>query len=747
MRVLIESYAYEATESILSVVRDLGPIIGVQGKISVEYVGYYYNTTLHDCVFILPKVLLDQHDLAFGKYAPAQILHVDSPKNPLQTDERNFIYELSVWIYRAISVYKMHHPNTGIVLHERMSEMGKGHRRLSNTFLDILLPLLQFERDNQDFVFFVLRNVHQGYHKINWTRTISLRQPFLQMGSPIYFNPVNKRRQVDFDEELMVIFYSILRYMHDEYGFPFMGECHYELLNRQQFQSYLQGMGKARLLQIKYKYFSDKALDLWHLCFAFFDEARQIQINVNQKEYLLAKNFELIFEDIIDELIGSQKGELPKGLQDQPDGKQVDHLYRYRSLIEIAEEDNQVKLKKGEEKIYYIGDSKYYKQRTAIGKEALYKQFTYARNVVQWNLDLFLDEKRSEEQLSEQRKGTGIVRDEETEGYCILPNFFISAQQNDLEKHDDITLVDKEKKDFSSRQFFNRLFDRDTLLVCHYNVNFLYVVSLYAKDNESLKKTWRERVRILFRKETQDLLNRHFQFYVMTPLIHVDGIHVLREHFKQTIGKVLHAYPDGVDGQQFYALALEKPDMIDNENVRKVVAKENEQVKNLLQQYFEILPCLLGEDRRKELKTPPPDGLKAVQKDELALLITKEGSQYEQALMQIAKAPYVGVALKMDGATLQLVEGFTKARYLIVHNKGSKYRIYGFEGVGPKLVPGKEMQEMVVTKKGESLYLVYQVDPKLQFFVGDLSLHQVAKLSNSYHPNLIPLRDLLKGKD
>ena len=33
--------------------------------------------------------------------------------------------------------------------------------------------------------------------------------------------------------------------------------------------------------------------------------------------------------------------------------------------------------------IFYIGDSKYYKYRTPMGKEAVYKQFTYAKNVIQ----------------------------------------------------------------------------------------------------------------------------------------------------------------------------------------------------------------------------------------------------------------------------------------------------------------------------------------------------------------------------
>lgn len=43
MRILIEEHPYEATEEILRVVSELGPTISVSGKVSVGYVGYYYN--------------------------------------------------------------------------------------------------------------------------------------------------------------------------------------------------------------------------------------------------------------------------------------------------------------------------------------------------------------------------------------------------------------------------------------------------------------------------------------------------------------------------------------------------------------------------------------------------------------------------------------------------------------------------------------------------------------------------------
>lgn len=97
------------------------------------------------------------------------------------------------------------------------------------------------------------------------------------------------------------------------------------------FKTYLDGLGKTRLLQIKYKYFSDKALYLWQLCYDFFDNANRMNIQQERKEYLLVKSFNIVFEAIIDELLGEKN--IPAGLKEQADGKRIDHLYTYQNLI------------------------------------------------------------------------------------------------------------------------------------------------------------------------------------------------------------------------------------------------------------------------------------------------------------------------------------------------------------------------------------------------------------------------------
>ena len=84
------------------------------------------------------------------------------------------------------------------------------------------------------------------------------------------------------------------------------------------------------------------------------------------------------------------------------------------------------------------------------------------------------------------------------------------VEQKELSYKEDIEIADKKQTYFSNKQFENRLFDRDTLLISHYDVNFLYVVSLYARNNAIQKDNWKAKVREMFRAEIQRILSEKF---------------------------------------------------------------------------------------------------------------------------------------------------------------------------------------------------------------------------------------------
>lgn len=619
MRILIEEYKYKA-QDVKETIHGLDVLEDIEGHVSVNYVGYYFNShpNVYDCVFILPKVLLevkDGEELVFGQYRPEDIICVN--ENTLMTEvQKNFIYDFSVWIYRAIVVfYNDKRNDTSIVYHKKIAQVNKGRKQRNNTFLDILLSMLQFCEDNQQFFMYIIKNMHAGFNKINWTRTIARTNAMVQDNSAIYVNPINKKKQINFDEELLVIFFSILNYIHERYGFMVNINCNYELIKGRRFQSYLNGYGKIRLQQIKYKYFSDKALQLWHLCYAFFDKAKEVAINIGQKDYLLAKNFNIVFEAIIDELIG-ETSEVPAGLKKQEDGKMVDHIYTYHGLTTHKED----------KPIYYIGDSKYYKRNNPIGKESVAKQFTYARNVIQWNLNLFMNGDDKDEDWKKdwnQFREVPKLRDDETEGYNVIPNFFISAtMEKDLSYRDNVRPTEKNDKFFTSEQFFNRLFDRDTLLVCHYDVNFLFVVSLYALNNRSKKDAWKRKVRKMFREQIQEILQKNYQFYVMTSLSGEDGKRYIKTHFQDVLGKIYAPY----ENTDYFSLALEHKD-----------TENNEKLLQQLRKYFYVVECELGDNPQEKIKeamtgTPVQIKEKPEEKNILTGLVRRTDSGYSKFL-------------------------------------------------------------------------------------------------------------------
>ena len=570
MLLFIEGYPYELDAivkdglSIREILKDVVSIPVKEDNYAFGYVGYCYSKTAKDVIFFLPKVVLtgehnDENvaDTIFGA-TPQDIIDFNSDSIKLKFTEegckeyKEFLSTLSIWIYRTISVYKETHDDNILEPKEYQGE-SRGKKVKHNTLLDVIIALRDFNKNNQDYFTFIAKNIHSGFNKIQWQKTITSTNPIFLKGQPIYSDPVNRKKMVNFDEELLVIFFSILNYIREEHGFSFDINIHYQLISPEKIKrSYIdKNLGCRRLKQIKYKYFSDKALRIWDLCYAFFDREYKISINRQAEDFLLAKNFNLIFEAMIDTLIsGEDKQKLPKELTDQRDGKLVDHMFIGQGLIEQSNLPAEL--------TYYIGDSKYYKRSkddtTVLGDKSIYKQYTYAKNVIQWNMNLFLNENDDGEQPQ--------LRDSLTEGYNPIPNFFISAripnkkEGNKFLSFEDAQLEHQANGILFNRQFENRLFDRDTLLLCHYDVNFLYIVSLYGRANKSKQATWREYVRKEFRKKIQDTFNQLYTFRTIQPRDGMDCYRFLKENFSQLNGKLYRSKAN----KNYLVLALMKCD-------------------------------------------------------------------------------------------------------------------------------------------------------------------------------------------
>ena len=159
------------------------------------------------------------------------------------------------------------------------------------------------------------------------------------------------------------------------------------------------GISPREIKSNKSSYFREDLRQLWKLLDAFFKYNRST--DEDRKDLLVVGNFHIVFEAMIDDLISDT--DIPTKLKYQNDDKIVDHIYLDRSLLG------------GENNIYFIGDSKYYKDAHDITGAPLYKQFTYARNAIQYNVQqLYLEEVVGAEKLKE------LLGDAYTEGMEVV---------------------------------------------------------------------------------------------------------------------------------------------------------------------------------------------------------------------------------------------------------------------------------------------------------------------------------------
>ena len=80
-------------------------------------------------------------------------------------------------------------------------------------------------------------------------------------------------------------------------------------------------------------------------CNQSFDKSESIRSGKTRDEALLARSFNLVFEEMVDSLISNDAAEdkdIFSDLKDNKDGKQIDHIYKDRSMLDDGQ-------------IYYIG--------------------------------------------------------------------------------------------------------------------------------------------------------------------------------------------------------------------------------------------------------------------------------------------------------------------------------------------------------------------------------------------------------
>lgn len=679
MKILIEQYGYEKER--LSAILDPHYFTELRdGKAKIPYVGYFLSHKIPDMVFILPKVFIVDGK-AFSEYEPEDIIDFDQ----LKPEHKANVFNLSVWIYRAIKLYFQRKDKAGEeaeILQNVVSHQGPR----SETMIDIVLSILKFDKEHKNLFAYITRLKHSGQNKIHWQKTISRTQALIQNGVPIYTQPHTKQKDINFDEELIVLFYSVLNYLAQEFKFNVRPAFGYDLLKSETIQSMIDsGKGIRILRQNRRKYFTDDMVQLWNLLFTFFEQSQYVQSKDNDDEQaMLVREFNLVFEDMIDSLIGDSdiRGEL----KTQKDGKIIDHIYRDNALIEDKKQ------------IYFIGDSKYYKDDNDIGPNSIYKQFTYAKNVIQYNIDFF---NRKPEEF--QRENL-LYRDNTTEGYNITPNFFIRGhlQADQLNNYSDANLqlesMGAGRNYKISYQFENRLFDRDTLILQTYNINFLFVLACYVQGaGEHTQK-----IRNIFRENIKHVLQLQYDFFALKPKVQDEAEAFMHDNFQQVLGKVFAPY---IFSTNCMALALE----------REV---DNTATFNLIDRYFYRHPfpknqldidpdTLFGEEENTVTHTT------RLGENDWVLLIERSVPNIGllDVYKQMIQADYIAIGIGLKPGAIDIEPAMMTTKYVVIHNK-RQGKFTCLKGK-PQLVDKDDLNDtffIATGKSDSSVYVVYEID-------------------------------------
>lgn len=492
----------------------------------ITSVGYYHSFEKNSLVFMLPKVFMrDKDKTVFGceKNELVDLIKNESIKHKIQY---NWVRQLSVHFYNSLNEFKKRKNDTSIIHNTETFELNTNLGEKEYSFLDLLLSFVNFYKKNkQQILFKHIEFISNQAKKPKWEKTIRKSMPILANGkTPIYVEITNKKKIINTEEELLTYFFSILNHLNKQHNLNLKIDKSYNLIDGKPFEKLCLN-GNSKLRKIKHRYFNDTLKRMYGLCELYFSQFDKSSIKRKREDFLAISDYNLVFEDMVDKLFSDEINTLEvngitiEKLKHNDDGKIIDHIYDYKSLIDTSD-------------IFYIGDSKYYKSNNKAGKVSKYKQFTYAKNVIQFNIDLL--NKNNQNQIGNLR-----YRDKITEGYNISPNFFIYGFIDDVSNYE-LHSITKKGSPIPSYHFEERLFDRDTLFVHQYKINFLYVLKAYTNFNESEIQTFRKEVKETFRNHFLDFFNNNTLcgFDLYESILNKDDYQSFVEtHFKKLNGK------------------------------------------------------------------------------------------------------------------------------------------------------------------------------------------------------------------
>ncbi len=532
MKILIEGEAYPLL-LLEEILEDASFYTQDNSKGTITTVGYYYSSEKKSLVYMLPKVFMRENGNTVFDIDVLELADIDSDVTFKHDEKHQWVRQLLVYFYNSLKEFKRRH-NESILLHKSdQTLLNSNTPEQEYTYLDLLLTFVNFYKKNKNPILYRhIQSVSKTAKRTNWPKTIRKQQPLINSaGQPVYHQFLNKNKAVNSQEELLVYFFSILEHFNQEHGLSITIDKSYNLIQGKAFEM-LKHNGLRKLRKIKYRYFSDIYKKMYRLCELYFTKNDLGSKASKSQEFITIDNYNIVFEDMVDKLFSDPIESIAniknrdklslKDLKNHPDGKMIDHIYSDKSLIDNSN-------------IFYIGDSKYYKSSNRADKRSQFKQFTYAKNVIQFHIDIL----NQKSELSRELR----YRDEITEGYNISPNFFIYAYINDYRIFEESFLESKGDTPVKSAHFPDRLFDRDTLFIHEYKINFLYVLKAYTASNEHSLKKFREDSKKQFRDKFVNFFNYPSKsgFLVFKEVFESQSelVHYVDSDFKNLNGKCI----------------------------------------------------------------------------------------------------------------------------------------------------------------------------------------------------------------
>lgn len=496
MYVLIEEEAYPL--DLLENIFDDASFYNINNSFEgvIKTVGYYYSDTRGTLVYMLPKVFMRDDGKTVFELSKIDLANLHYDDSFTFDSKYQWVRQLAIYFYNSLKEFKRRRFQSKLFNKSSHTFLNSNIPQNEYSYLDLLLTFVNFYQKNKNTILYRhIQSISKNSRKTSWDKTVRKQTPLINASNqPIYDRYLNKKKVVNYQEELTIYFFSILNRFNEEHGLNIKIDRSYTVVRGSAFEL-LKRNGLSKLRKIKYRYFSDVYKKMYRLCELYFTNNDLGAKSHKNHEFITVDNYNIVFEDMIDKLFSDpifevdnerKNGLSLRDLKNHPDGKIIDHIYADKSLIDDSN-------------IFYIGDSKYYKVSGKADKSSQFKQFTYAKNVIQFHIDILNEETELSRNLR--------YRDEITEGYNITPNFFIYGYIDDYGNFEDSLLEPKADKPIKSSHFPDRLFDRDTLFIHEYKINFLYVLKSYTASNSSDLKKFRLESRSQFREKFLKFFN------------------------------------------------------------------------------------------------------------------------------------------------------------------------------------------------------------------------------------------------